>query len=245
MSKFGNGWGRDFHLLDSRPCNTNLTHLNQKLHNSRFQLNLSGGKFADERPEWWKKTVIEREQMVPQNQKKLVSSVQVVDGNTAERPTTSSKHMNFVPASERKVKVETICRTSSCGSGQSLMKTTPLSLIETAKPRNGPHFQAPVMPKVDIEMLSSHGGHSARSKLTTATSKGSRLSRLTSGCSSGRSGARSLTPSDYSGLTRTSSINQDEILQRIQGLEAALVQERTLRERMQALLEERAGSFGD
>ena len=105
-------------------------------------------------------------------------------------------------------------------------------------------------PNIDIETLSSQAGQSARSRLTTASlkSKASRHSaasssydRLRSGYS-GRSGARSHTPStasSYSGLTSASSANQDEILRRIQGLEAALLKERALRERMQAILEER------
>ncbi len=248
MSKFGKGWGNDFRLLDARPCNTNETNLKQRIHNSLFQRDaITGDKFADERPDWFKaKPVVAKDG----KSKKIVTEQPEQSGGPHGNDKISTADIsNKSLGNGGKVGMQTNVRTSS--RGQAIANAVSLQANDgnAAKILNS---RGLMVPKIDFEKVGSEGGQSARSRVTTATfkSRSSGLSdassvsshpRLHSGFSR-RSGARSHTPSmasSYSGLSRTSSINQDDILQRIKGLEMALIKERALREKMQAILEER------
>jgi hypothetical protein len=90
--------------------------------------------------------------------------------------------------------------------------------------------------KPDVENFGSEAASSARSRLSTVSRRlGTRNSMRSQRSMSSLGSRLSSSYSAYSGLTSVSQ--QDEILQRIKGLEDALNAERALRQQMQELIE--------
>eukprot|EP00293_Proteomonas_sulcata_P012241 CAMPEP_0184295810 /NCGR_PEP_ID=MMETSP1049-20130417/6666_1 /TAXON_ID=77928 /ORGANISM="Proteomonas sulcata, Strain CCMP704" /LENGTH=240 /DNA_ID=CAMNT_0026604603 /DNA_START=35 /DNA_END=757 /DNA_ORIENTATION=+ len=220
MSKFGSGFGKDTILLHSRPCRTNNSAANQRIKNKRFQRDFETGEvYNDQRPHWWKNST----------------------GGTKPPSPSRLGEWKLVWMPRDKIGEELPSQPPTLGEGGEA-RTRSLRIGEQASARGTPQSRSkaegqgtlpPISPQrgePDLEAASTH-----RSRLsTTRTRHKDDLATSRSGKSL-RSKASRRSASTLSYFTGA-SVEDEEIISRIKGLEDALKAEKMLREKMQSLL---------